>query len=57
MNIPSNTYDLINILKTKYPNKIEIDEKIVGTPEYWKRVGIITLLEELEFYITQKGGK
>lgn len=51
MDVPINTLDLLTLLKTKYPDKAETDPEVVGTPEYWKKIGIIELLKELEYYV------
>lgn len=53
MTVPSSTIDLIKILKERYPDVLECNEETVGTPEYWKKVGIIELLRELEYRIRE----
>lgn len=55
MDVPSNTIDLIRLLTSRYEDKAEVDPTIVGTPEYWKKIGVIELLRELTYYI--EGGK
>jgi len=54
MDVPSNTIDLIRILQKKYPDIAEEDEKIVGTPRYWKKIGVIELVRELMYSIERK---
>ena len=54
MDVPSSTIDLINLLKEKYPDELNTNPKIVGTPEYWKTVGVVQLLRELQFYIDSR---
>jgi hypothetical protein len=54
MDVPSSTIELINLLKTQYPDKAEVDPSVVGTPEYWKSMGVVELLRDLEFYINQR---
>ena len=48
MKIPTYTADLIVMLKLQNPDKLEEDPLLVGTPEYWKRVGIVELIRSLE---------
>jgi len=45
---PVYTADLINILKDVYTDKFIINESEVGTPDYWKKAGIIELIRILE---------
>jgi hypothetical protein len=47
-NIPSLTIDLIRELKREYIDTMEIEEDIVGKPEYWKKAGVIELIRRLE---------
>ena len=51
MDIPSSTIDFIRQLQLKYSDELMLDEKIVGTPEYWKKAGVVELLRELQYYI------
>ena len=53
MRVPSSTIDLIKILKEKYPDVAVTEPEEVGTPLYWKKIGVIELLRELEFYIKE----
>lgn len=55
MDVPSSTIDLIKILKDKYPDVLEVDTEVVGTPEYWKKVGVVELLRDLEYFIKLRG--
>ncbi len=48
MNVPTYTVDLLTQLKKQYPDKLEEDPLLVGTPEYWQRVGIVELIRSLE---------
>ena len=48
MKIPTYTVDLLTQLKKQYPDKLEEDPLLVGTPEYWQRVGIVELIRSLE---------
>lgn len=52
--VPSSTIELLNILKEKYPDKYVIEDEEVGTPSYWKKAGVVELLRELEYYITER---
>ena len=56
MDVPSSTIDLLTLLKTKYEDKAETDPDIVGTPQYWMKVGVIQLLRELDSYIENRKG-
>lgn len=55
MDVPSSTIDLIKKLKEQYPDKAETDPTIVGTPDFWKQIGVVELLRELEYYIKERG--
>ena len=48
MDTPHNTIDFITYLKSVYPDKVEEDPSKVGTPAYWKKVGIIELIRKVE---------
>lgn len=54
MDVPSSTIDLLNVLKTRYPDVACTDPEEVGTPEYWKGMGVIELIRELTYYIEQR---
>ena len=56
MDIPSNSPALINMLKEKYEDKLNVDVDEVGTPTYWKKAGVVELLRELDYFLN-KGGK
>lgn len=49
MDYPSGTSELVVLLDTLYPDKIGTDPKIVGTPEYWKQVGVIELIQKIKY--------
>ena len=57
MDIPSSTIELLNILKEHYPDKAVTDPKLVGTPEYWKHMGVVELIRDIEFYIHNRRNK
>lgn len=38
--------EFLQLLKDEIDDKFEIDDKKVGTPEYWKRAGIIELIRQ-----------
>jgi len=46
--VPSTTIDLIKWLEEIYPDVFETDASFVGTPEYWKKAGIIELIQKLK---------
>ena len=45
---PSNTVDLIKYLEDIYTDLFELDPAMVGTPEYWKKAGVIELIQLLK---------
>lgn len=47
LRLPSNTIDLIKYLEDLYPDIYELDPTLVGTPEYWKKAGVIELIQML----------
>ena len=53
--IPPLTLDFIKYLEAKYPDKFELSEKEVGTPEYWKKAGIIELIRDVKNIIKRQG--
>ena len=57
MDVPIATVDFINMLKIKYEDKAEVDPTVVGTPEYWKKIGVVELLREVSYFIESKGGR
>ena len=54
MNVPSSTIDLLTVLREKYPDVACTNPEEVGTPEYWKSMGVIELIRELTYYIEQR---
>jgi hypothetical protein len=46
--IPTNTVDLIKWLEDMYPDVFDTDVFFVGTPEYWKKAGVIELINMLK---------
>jgi len=52
MKIPSTTIDLVRLLEELYPDVMELDPTIVGTPEYWKKVGIVELIQKIKYKST-----
>lgn len=48
MKVPSTTIDLVKMLDELYPDVMELDPAWVGTPEYWKKAGIIELIQKLK---------
>jgi hypothetical protein len=55
MDVPSSTIELLEVLKNKYPDLACTDPDEVGTPAYWKAMGIVELVRELTYYIEQRG--
>jgi hypothetical protein len=53
MKIPEKTKDFIEELEKIYKDKYETDENIVGTPEYWKKAGVIELIRQVKFIMTK----
>ena len=54
MDVPSNTIEFLTVIKQQYEDKLEVDERVVGTPEYWKRVGVVELIRTVEAYVRRK---
>lgn len=52
MNIPSSTIDFISMLEELYPDIMELDPTYVGTPDYWKKAGIIELIKKIKIKAT-----
>lgn len=52
--LPSKTIDLLLLLKEEYEDFYETDEKKVGTPEYWKKAGVIEIIKRIENSIGHK---
>jgi len=52
MTVPSNTLDFLNELRSLYKDQAEVDPQYVGTPEYWKRMGVIELLRKVDASIS-----
>lgn len=48
MSIPSTTIDLVRWIEEIYPNTMELDPNEVGTPAYWKKAGIIELVNMIK---------
>ena len=48
LRLPSNTIDLIKHLEEMYDDVFELDPTMVGTPEYWKKAGVIELIQLLK---------
>jgi len=48
MDITTYTVDMIRQLKKLYPDVLETDPEEVGTPNYWKKVGVVELVRTLE---------
>ena len=48
MEITTYTVDMIRQLKKLYPDVLETDPEEVGTPNYWKKVGVVELVRTLE---------
>jgi hypothetical protein len=55
MDVPSSTIELLEVLKKRYPDVACTDIEKVGTPEYWKAMGVVDLIRELSYYIEQRG--
>jgi len=55
MDVPNSTIELLNLLKNKYPDVAWTEVDKVGSPEYWKSMGVIELIRELTYYIEQRG--
>ncbi|MCI4436677.1 MAG: hypothetical protein JHC33_07720 [Ignisphaera sp.] len=51
MDIPGNSTALLSALEKIYPDTFETDPTMVGTPEYWKRAGVIELLKMIRWSI------
>lgn len=49
--IPLLTVDFVKLLELNYPNEYEFNADVVGTPEYWKKAGILELIGKLNFVI------
>ena len=47
--IPSHTIDLIKWIEEIYPDVFELDENIVGTPLYYKKAGVVELVQKLKY--------
>lgn len=56
MDVPMYTIDLLKELERLYPDVMELDEDVVGTPQYWKEAGVIELLRMLKTEIENKQG-
>jgi hypothetical protein len=52
--IPASTEGLLEYLKEIYSDVMELDPTMVGTPEYWKKAGVIELIQKIEYYIENK---
>lgn len=47
--IPRETKDFINLLREEYKDEMELESEYVGTPEYWKKAGVIELIRKFDF--------
>lgn len=54
MIIPAKTVDLLKVLKEAYKDEMETDPKLVGTPDYFKKAGVIELIKTIEVSIEQQ---
>jgi hypothetical protein len=48
------TRDQVEELKKVYKDKLECDPKYVGTPDYWKQVGVVELIRLLDNELNTK---
>jgi len=48
MKVPSTTILLLTLLEDLYPDTMELDPTCVGTPDYWKKAGVIELIQKLK---------
>lgn len=45
--VPINSIDLIEVLEKEYKDVLDVDVLSVGTPDYWKKAGVVELLRRL----------
>lgn len=54
MTVPSSTIDFIKELERLYPDTMELDPSYLGTPDYWKKAGIVELIQKIKVKSTNK---
>lgn len=52
--IPTTTVELLELLDKWYIDKLETNSEFVGTPEYWKKAGIIELKHRIREILSRQ---
>ncbi len=51
--IPSITVEFLDLLDTWYENSFETNSSLVNTPEYWKKAGVIEMMNKVRQILKQ----